>query len=60
MNNLRGVYTIWYRDMIRFGKDRVRIIGSIFMPLLFLFVFGSGLGAQMGMLRPGVNSSSRA
>ncbi|MEJ2046593.1 MAG: ABC transporter permease [Dehalococcoidia bacterium] len=57
MNNLRGVYTIWYRDMIRFGKDRVRIIGSIFMPLLFLFVFGSGLGAQMGMLRPGVNFS---
>jgi len=57
MNNLRGVYTIWYRDMIRFGKDRVRIIGSVFMPLLFLFVFGSGLGAQMGMLRPGINFS---
>ena len=57
MNNLRGVYTIWYRDMIRFGKDRVRLIGAVFMPLLFLFVFGSGLGAQMGMLRPGINFS---
>jgi ABC-2 type transport system permease protein len=57
MNNLRGVYTIWYRDMIRFRKDRVRLIGAIFMPLLFLFVFGSGLGSQMGMLRPGINFS---
>jgi ABC-2 type transport system permease protein len=57
MNNLRGVYTIWYRDMLRFWKDRVRLIGSIFMPLLFLFVFGGGLGSQMGMLGPGVNFS---
>jgi ABC-2 type transport system permease protein len=57
MNNLRGVYTIWYRDMLRFAKDKMRLIGSVFMPLLFLFVFGSGLGAQMGMLRPGVNFS---
>lgn len=57
MNNLRGVYTIWYRDMLRFGRDRVRLIGAVFMPLLFLFVFGSGLGAQMGMLRPGINFS---
>jgi ABC-2 type transport system permease protein len=43
--------------MIRFWKDRIRLIGSIFMPLLFLFVFGSGLGSQMGMLGPGVNFS---
>jgi ABC-2 type transport system permease protein len=57
MNNLRGVYTIWYRDMLRFWKDKIRLIGSIFMPLLFLFVFGSGLGGQMGLLGPGVNFS---
>lgn len=55
MNNLRGVYIIWYRDILRFWKDRVRLIGAIFMPLLFLFVFGSGLGSQMGMLGPGIN-----
>jgi ABC-2 type transport system permease protein len=55
MNNLRGVYTIWYRDMLRFWHDKMRMVGSITFPLLFLFVFGSGLSARMGMLGQGVN-----
>jgi len=55
MNNLRGVYTIWYRDILRFWRDKMRMIGSIILPLLFLFVFGSGLSAQMGLLGPGVD-----
>jgi len=55
MNNLRGVYTIWYRDMLRFWRDRVRLIGAIVLPLLFLFVFGSGVGGMMGAMSPGVN-----
>jgi ABC-2 type transport system permease protein len=55
MNNLRGVYTIWYRDILRFWHDKMRLVGSITFPLLFLFVFGSGLSARMGLLGPGVN-----
>lgn len=55
MNNLRGVYIIWYRDMLRFWRDRMRLIGAISLPLLFLFVFGSGLSSRMGILSPGVN-----
>ncbi len=55
MNNLRGVYIIWYRDMLRFWHDRIRLIGSITFPLLFLFVFGSGLSARMGALGPGID-----
>ena len=55
MNNLRGVYTIWYRDILRFWRDKMRLIGAIFLPLLFLFVFGSGLSSRMAMLSPGVN-----
>jgi len=55
MNNLRGVYTIWYRDLLRFWHDKMRMVGSITMPLLFLFVFGSGLSARMGSLGPGVD-----
>ena len=55
MNNLRGVYTIWYRDILRFWNDKVRMVGSITFPLLFLFVFGSGLSSQMGSLSPGVD-----
>ena len=55
MNNLRGVYTIWYRDILRFWHDRIRMVGAISLPLLFLFVFGSGLGARMGSLGPGID-----
>lgn len=55
MNHLRGVYTIWYRDVLRFWHDRMRLIGAITFPLLFLFVFGSGLSARMGVLGPGID-----
>ncbi len=55
MNNLRGVYTIWYRDILRFWHDKMRMIGSITLPLLFLAVFGGGLSARMGFLSPGIN-----
>lgn len=53
MNQLRGIYTIWYRDILRFWHDRMRLVGSITFPLLFLFVFGSGLSARMGVLGGG-------
>ena len=53
MNNLRGIYTIWYRDILRFWHDKMRMIGAISFPLLFLFVFGSGLSARMGPLGDG-------
>jgi len=55
MKNLRGIYTIWYRDLLRFWHDKMRMVGSITFPLLFLFVFGSGLSARMGFFGPGVD-----
>ncbi len=55
MNNLRGVYIIWYRDILRFWNDKVRMVGSIAFPLLFLFVFGSGLSSQIGSLGSGID-----
>ena len=33
----------------------MRMIGSMTFPLLFLFVFGSGLSARMGSLGPGID-----
>ncbi len=57
MNNLRGIYTIWYRDLLRFWRDKTRMVISLAFPLLFLIVFGSGLSGSMGMLAPGINFS---
>src|SRR5438067_1131529 len=47
---LNGVYTMWYRDVLRFLRDRSRIVGSLAQPILFLFVFGLGLSPAMGSL----------
>jgi len=57
MNNLRGIYTIWYRDLLRLWRDKIRMVTSLTFPLLFLIVFGSGLSGTMGMLAPGVDFS---
>ena len=54
-NNLLGIYTIWYRDLLRFWHDKMRMVGSIALPLLFLFVLGSGLSSRMGMFGEGVD-----
>ncbi|MFC2001440.1 ABC transporter permease [Chloroflexota bacterium] len=55
MNDLRGVYIIWYRDILRFWHDKLRMVGAITLPLLFLVVFGSGLSSRMGLLGPGID-----
>jgi len=55
MRNLVGLYIIWYRDILRFWKDRLRMVSAITFPLLLLFVFGGGLSSRMGLLGDGVN-----
>jgi len=30
MNSLRGVYTIWYRDILRFWRDKITCLGLSF------------------------------
>jgi ABC-2 type transport system permease protein len=44
----RGAYIIWYRDLLRWWRDRSRILPSLVQPLLYLFVFGLGLGSAIG------------
>ncbi|MFQ5454968.1 MAG: ABC transporter permease [Nitrospirota bacterium] len=47
INDLRGIYTIWLRDVRRFLRDRPRIIGAAAQPALFLLLLGTGLGSNM-------------
>jgi ABC-2 type transport system permease protein len=42
-SELRAMKIVWTRELIRFSKDRMRIVTSLVQPLLFLFVLGSGL-----------------
>jgi len=41
--DLRGVKVVWQRELIRFWRDRLRIVTSLLQPLIFLFVLGGGL-----------------
>ncbi len=44
---LRAVYIIWKRDLIRYARDRMRLVASLAQPVLFLVVFGSGLSSAL-------------
>jgi ABC-2 type transport system permease protein len=48
MASLRAIYIIWYRDILRYWRDRWRLVASLAQPLLFLIVFGSGLSSSLG------------
>ena len=42
-HTLRAVKVVWQREMIRFFRDRGRLVSGLAQPLLLLFVLGSGL-----------------
>jgi len=42
-SELRAIKIVWRRELIRFSKDRMRIVTALVQPLLFLFILGSGL-----------------
>src|SRR5437763_2542835 len=39
----RAVRMNWKRELIRFGRNRLRMFTSLAQPILFLFVLGTGL-----------------
>jgi ABC-2 type transport system permease protein len=47
MAELEGIYTIWLRENKRFVRYRSRIITSVVTPLLWLIIFGTGLGSAV-------------
>lgn len=44
--NLKAIGIVWYREILRYLRDWVRILTSLMQPLLFLFIFGSGLASS--------------
>jgi ABC-2 type transport system permease protein len=51
--SLRAVYIIWYRDLIRYLRDRFRLVASLAQPVLYLVIFGTGLSSSLGGGRGG-------
>src|SRR3954471_4923158 len=54
-HELRAIRVVWQREMIRFGRDRLRMLTSLIQPVLFLFVLGTGLSTITAGSTRGVN-----
>jgi ABC-2 type transport system permease protein len=54
MSELRGIYSLWQREIKRYLRERTRLISSFFQPLLWLIIFGAGLGLTV-QNRTGIN-----
>lgn len=46
-SDLRAIKVVWHREVLRFAKDRPRLIAGIVQPVLYLFVMGTGLSAMV-------------
>ena len=44
-DDLRAVGVVWRRELIRFSRNRLRIITALAQPVVFLFILGTGLSS---------------
>ncbi len=44
-NDLRAAKIVWQRELIRFFRDKPRIVTALLQPMLYLFVFGTGMSS---------------
>ncbi len=54
-SELKGLYAIWYRELLVFTREPSRLVGAIIQPLLWLVIFGTGLGS---IIEPGAVSGA--
>jgi len=50
---LHGVYAVWWREFKVFQREKSRVISSLVSPLMWLLLFGGGMGASVSV--EGVN-----
>lgn len=46
--DLRTIRVLWQREMIRLGRNRLRILMGVVTPLMFLLILGTGLTSAAG------------
>ncbi|MDQ4096571.1 MAG: hypothetical protein M3144_01710 [Actinomycetota bacterium] len=51
-SDFRAVRIVTHRELLRWVKDRRRLVAGLFQPLLWLFVLGTGLSNVVCRLRP--------
>jgi len=46
---LLGISAIWWREFKVFWREKSRIVSSVVQPMMWLFLFGSGIGASLSV-----------
>jgi len=46
---LKGAYAVWWRETIVFFREPPRIISAIVSPIIWLVIFGAGLGGSVSI-----------
>ncbi len=49
MSQAEAIYALWLRELMVFRREKSRVITSIFNPILWIFVFGGGLGSSVNI-----------
>ena len=49
MSELEGFYALWYRELKVFTREKSRVVSSLFTPILWIVVFGGGLGSAVSL-----------
>jgi ABC-2 type transport system permease protein len=47
MSELTGLYALWYREFKVFTREKSRVVSSLVQPLMWLVIFGTGLGSAI-------------
>src|SRR5664280_3872054 len=47
-DEIRVAGMVWERELIRYTRNRTRIVSGLMQPVLFLFVLGYGMGSLVG------------
>lgn len=45
MSEITGLFALWYREFLVFTREKSRVISSLIQPLMWLVIFGTGLGS---------------
>ena len=49
MSELNGLYALWYREFKVFLREKSRVVGALVQPLMWLVIFGTGLGSILSI-----------
>jgi len=49
MSVMLGLYAMWLREVKVYLREPSRVVSSVFMPLMWLIVFGKGLGSTISI-----------